>query len=161
MKKEKKGFTLLELLVVILIIGILAAVALPQYQKAVYKARFVQAILMLDAIFDAQQEYALAHDTYTTSFSNLNIDLPPTIGTPDSYAHWDWGYCFLNEKYGGCGFSFSGGGGARKFIWWNNSNRPKCYATENPPLAREVCQAVTGKKASQGKLSGENYIYSF
>ena len=37
--RNKKGFTLLELLVVVLIIGILASIALPQYTKAVEKAK--------------------------------------------------------------------------------------------------------------------------
>ena len=76
MKKQKHGFTLIELLVGVLIIGILAAVAVPQYQKAVEKARAMQAVVIVKAIGDAQELYYLANGAYTENLEDLNIDVP-------------------------------------------------------------------------------------
>ncbi|WP_428898414.1 type II secretion system protein G [Parelusimicrobium proximum] len=74
----KKGFTLIELLVVVLIIAILAAVALPQYTKAVEKARATEALISLKALRDAQDRYYLANDAYATSLDSLDVEIKGT-----------------------------------------------------------------------------------
>ena len=57
----KEGFMLIELLVVVLIIGILAAVAVPQYQKAVEKSRLAEALMNIDTVMKNVDLYVLEH----------------------------------------------------------------------------------------------------
>ena len=66
MKHNQKAFTLIELLVVVLIISILAAVALPQYQKAVDKSRVATMLPLMRRWFDALALYKLENGSYMT-----------------------------------------------------------------------------------------------
>lgn len=92
--KNKKGFSLLELLVVILIIGVLAAIALPQYQMAVYKARFSTLMNSTNAIYDAEERFYMIWGRYTPDLSQLDISLEGCELSEDkSYCIYDWGVC--------------------------------------------------------------------
>ena len=74
---NKKGFTLLELLVVVLIIGILASIALPQYQMAVTKAKVASILPLMRRWKDALQEYKLQHGDYDApDASYLGVNWP-------------------------------------------------------------------------------------
>ena len=62
--KTNKGFTLIEMLVVVLIIGILAGIALPQYQMAVTKAKVASILPIMIRFRDALAEWKLSHGNF-------------------------------------------------------------------------------------------------
>ena len=85
---KNKGFTLIELLVAILIIGILAAIAVPQYQKAVEKSIISKMLVSIKVLHEAQQMYYLQTGNLSTKFQNLDINFPE--GTLNSFT-FDFG----------------------------------------------------------------------
>jgi len=70
---DKKAFTLIELLIVVLIIGILAAVALPKYQTAAGKSMAAEALVNLKALKETVDRYFLETNSYPTNFSQLDV----------------------------------------------------------------------------------------
>ena len=72
---NNKGFTLIEMLVVVLIIGILAAIALPKYQQAVEKSRAAEAMLFLNSLEKAETIYHHENEEFTSNLSLLPIDV--------------------------------------------------------------------------------------
>ena len=66
--RAKKGFTLIELMIVVAIIGILAAIAIPNFLTYQAKAKQSEAKNNLSAIFLAEVSYFGEHDVYCTTF---------------------------------------------------------------------------------------------
>ena len=81
--KRSAGFTLLELLVVVIIIGILASVALPQFAKMTKQARFSEAKSVVGSIMTAEMVYYQENGKFTTAFTELLTDLATSTPTYD------------------------------------------------------------------------------
>ncbi len=73
--KRMGGFSLIEMLVVVLIIGILSAIALPQYQKVIEKARASKVLPVLRSLYNAGQQYYLVHKENPSKFSDLGVKM--------------------------------------------------------------------------------------
>jgi len=77
MRRNAKGFTLMELMVVIVIVAILAAVAVPLYINYVKDAQRSEAKGAIGAVITAEQTYYQANPAvgYTNTMTDLNVDL--------------------------------------------------------------------------------------
>ena len=138
----KKGFTLIEMLIVVLIIGILAAIALPQYQLARDKAKFSSIMDLTNSIAATEQRYYLASSVFTTNPKMLDINFGnATLGTDAIY--YSWGYCYLNSgNTGGCLLS-TGGLNTTIYLFVNSWKERRCYATTSNERAKRLCKAIS------------------
>ncbi|HEZ7101553.1 TPA: pilin [Neisseria meningitidis] len=73
MNTLQKGFTLIELMIVIAIVGILAAVALPAYQDYTARAQVSEAILLAEGQKSAVTEYYLNHGKWPGNNSDAGV----------------------------------------------------------------------------------------
>jgi len=72
-KQQDEGFTLLELLVVIIIIGILCAIALPSFLNQANKAKQSEAKTYVSALNRGQQAYYLENNRFANSVPEVGV----------------------------------------------------------------------------------------
>ena len=160
---KNHAFTLIELLVVVLIIGILSAIALPQYQKAVDRARYMQAVTLAEAVAKANQVYFLANNEYAHSFDELDVQLPtPTSIDDHGYWKYPWGYCYIADTSRSKTICQVYVGKSSDRLYYSvdaQTGQRRCFATKDTKRANDICKSVTGK--TQGSTTGDYVHYSF
>jgi prepilin-type N-terminal cleavage/methylation domain-containing protein len=75
-KKAAKGFTLVELAIVIVIIGVLASFGVPRFRDAVERSKAGEAMNYLASVRAAQERYASREGTYASDLADLDISIP-------------------------------------------------------------------------------------
>ena len=107
-KNSKKGFTLVELMVVVAIMGILASIGVPQFQKFQAKARQGEAKSLLGGLYGAQKAYSAESQSFSSCLNGIGF-VPE--GANRNYAI---GFTAAGSNCGpdgaqGCDSLFSGG----------------------------------------------------
>lgn len=165
--KTKRGFTLLELLVVVLIIGVLTVIALPQYHLAVEKSRVNALLPVLKSIDSAQKIYFLNNGIYTRSFADLEISMPPggtltTSGSSESLTYPKY-RCLLRYGTANMPASYSAycftprGTSIEKYY---DRAVFLCWAAQNDELQNRICKTVS-EQGTYTAISGYNVYYAF
>lgn len=77
--RKMRGFTLIELMIAVAIIGILAALAYPSYQNSVIKGNRASAKSFLMEVVQRQQQYLLDKRAYAGDVATLGVTVPAEV----------------------------------------------------------------------------------
>jgi len=149
-KTKKRGFTLIELMIVVAILGILAAVAIPAFVNYMKRAKTSEATLNLKSIVEGAVSYYDTHGhTLPANLPNWTPNAAPTAAgyTLDSTIDAS----FMNNAWENVG-------------WKPHKNFLYRYSWNNPNGADEVSNTVTGVIATasaQGNLDGDATYSTF
>lgn len=141
---------------VVLIIGILAAVALPQYQVAVEKSRLTQQIALVSSIVKAQKLYYMANGRFANDLADLDSGAPDSCTFPDAgdrswvrCGKFSIGYMHKGTNclvYGTNDPSWTGGTlrYEKRMIVGGCTGEAFCYAKTGDDTAQRVSQSMGG-----------------
>jgi prepilin-type N-terminal cleavage/methylation domain-containing protein len=79
-----KGFTLLELIIVVIIVAVLAGLGIPQFLKTVERSKAAEGVTTLGALRSSQLRYYAEWNSYTSTCGSLDVGAPVTMKWFDS-----------------------------------------------------------------------------
>ena len=138
LRRESKGFTLIELMIVVAIIAILAAIAIPQYRKFQLKAKTSEAKTNIGAIATAEGAFAAEHGLYAKC-----SHAPSDVTTPDATKH-AWKVATTGAGFDLIGFRPAGD---VYYVYAVNDSAPSAPSSAGTSMANDATQVTGGDTA--------------
>ena len=157
---KNKAFTLIEVLVVVLIIGILTSIAVVQYQKSVLKSRFTALMPIAKALYEGNELFAMSSGKYTDKLENL--DMSTTGGASGSTANINGSIVTLGVNDRHSYVKATRENFDNNLIMFQKGSRYfpgeiHCEAKEGKTLANWLCQKeLGGEKLDRSLTEGYN-----
>ena len=138
LRRNQGGFTLVELMIVVIIVGILAAVAIPRYQGATERAKASEAVAALGTIRGALRVYYAEHGTYVNA--NFIDGAQVTAGNVLDVSDTD----LLGRYFSTACYTFDGATAAAAYsIECDGSASAAPYGSEVATIVRSIDQNGT------------------
>jgi type II secretory pathway pseudopilin PulG len=97
-KSRRAGYTLMDVMVVTVIIGVLGSVGINRYEKYIARARRPETLMSFRAIAAAQREYLLTHGRYAATFSELGFNVERgTLISPTEIQGLSYNYRIIQD----------------------------------------------------------------
>ena len=150
-RKKPRGFSILELMVVVAIIGILAAIAIPQYQRYQSRARQSEAKVALSSCYTAEHGFFAQDGTFSSCLRQLGVD-----GSSVQKRFYSFGFETAAAAGTRCGPT--GNGACNIFVYSGNADYSVCATPDMqfPLTARVNTTFVDPGNAAYGTVISQN-----
>ena len=152
MKNRKLGFTLTELLTVVLIVAILTSIALPQYRKSIRRAEAMESLVNLRSLYNAARRYKAATSAAPTSLTGLDVEFFDAAPIESGFKIGKFSYEFNASYIRSCRLN---NGGFCFYFYYNHPSLGKdaliCEPQNNSPTGTWICESL-------GTLTNGNYV---
>ena len=98
-RRRQDGYTLMDVMTVVLIMGVLASLGLNQYGKYVARAKRPETVMAFRSIASAQREYLLTHGRYAGTFSELEFKMESGAAiSPTEIQGYTYNYRIIQDE---------------------------------------------------------------
>lgn len=149
--KSQKGFSLIELMIVVAIIGVLAAIAVPNFQRFQAKAKQSEAKGNLASIYTAQKAFQGEWQTYFADFRDIGF-------RPEGQLKYDVGFAGAGAITTPANYTGPSGSGVQAATQFTTTNAAVCGTVAAPVFGCAFIPSTNGaaRSAGAGNVTASN-----